>query len=264
MIFSWGQICILICSGILVGFINTLAGGGTVISISTFMFMGLPPIVANGTNRIAIFFQNIVAVYFFNKKKLIDWQRIIKVSVAVIVGSLLGAALAGKMSDTLFKYLFAIVIVLFGLSMIFNSKRWIKEKPEMQHQKMAWWKYLIFLVIGIYSGFIHVGCGYLFLAALVLLNGNELLKANAMKNTIVLLYIPFSLMVFAFQGNVCWTMGLIHSIGNMIGAAVAAKFALKSGQNVVKYILLALIVVVVLQLFGVITPESITSLFTKK
>jgi uncharacterized membrane protein YfcA len=74
---TWISIIILICSGIIVGFINTLAGGGTVVSLSVFMFLWLPPLVANGTNRIAIVFQNATAVAYFQKEKLINWRKII-------------------------------------------------------------------------------------------------------------------------------------------------------------------------------------------
>ncbi|HOH22693.1 MAG TPA: TSUP family transporter, partial [Bacteroidales bacterium] len=64
---TWVTVLILIISGVIVGFINTLAGGGTVISISVFMFLGLPPLVANGTNRVPIVFQNLASAYLYHK-----------------------------------------------------------------------------------------------------------------------------------------------------------------------------------------------------
>ena len=79
---------LLIISGIMVGFINTLAGGGTIISISLFMFLGLPPVVANGTNRIPIIFQTLTAVFLYQKKKLIDWNKGIKLSIPIVLGNI--------------------------------------------------------------------------------------------------------------------------------------------------------------------------------
>jgi len=254
---TWISIITLICSGIIVGFINTLAGGGTVVSLSVFMFFGLPPLVANGTNRVAIFFQNMTAVAFFQKKKMIDWHKVLHLGIPIIVGSLTGAMIAGTISNKLFLYIFAVVVILFGISMLINPNRYIQEKPELINRKTSGWQYLLFFFLGIYGGFVHVGIGYLLLAALVLINGYDLLKANVLKNVLVLLYIPFSLSIYAVQGNVCWTFGLVHAIGNIIGASLAARLAIKKGAPFIRYIVLILIGVVILQLFGVITPQTI-------
>ena len=249
---TWISIIILICSGIIVGFINTLAGGGTVVSMSVFMFLGLPPLVANGTNRIAIVFQNMTAVAYFHKNKLIDWHKILQLAVPLVVGSLTGALLAGYISNKWFQYVFAGVVILFGVSMLVNPNKYIYEKIHLVNKKPSPIQYLIFFFLGIYGGFVHVGIGYLLLAVLVLINGYDLLKANVLKNVLVLCYVPFSLIVYALQGNVYWGFGLVHAIGNIIGAGLAARLAIKKGAPFIRYILLILIVIVILQLVGVI------------
>ena len=254
---TWVSIIILICSGIIVGFINTLAGGGTVVSMSVFMFLGLPPLVANGTNRIGIVFQNATAVAYFQKSKLIDWRFIARLAAPVILGSLAGAVLAGFLSNKLFQYIFAGVVFLFGISLIVNPDRYIHERTDLVNRKISVQQYLLYFLLGIYGGFVHVGIGYLFLAVLVLSNGYNLLKANILKNVLVLLYVPFSLIVFALQGNVYWSFGLIHAIGNMIGASLAAHLAVKKGAPFIRYIVLVLIGIVILQLLGVITPRGL-------
>ena len=253
---TWISIIILICSGIIVGFINTLAGGGTVVSLSVFMFFGLPPLVANGTNRVAILFQNLTAVALFQKNKMINWRKVLHLGIPIILGSLTGAMIAGTISNKMFLYIFAVVVMLFGISMLINPNRYIHEKPELINRKITGWQYLLFFFLGIYGGFVHVGIGYLLLAALVLINGYDLLKANVLKNVLVMLYIPFSLFIYAFQGNVCWSFGLVHAIGNIIGASLAARLAIKKGASFIRYIVLILIGVVILQLLGVITPQT--------
>ncbi|MCL2245793.1 MAG: sulfite exporter TauE/SafE family protein [Lentimicrobiaceae bacterium] len=253
---TWISIIILICSGIIVGFINTLAGGGTVISLSVFMFFGLPPLIANGTNRIAIAFQNITAVAYFQKNKFIDWRKVLQLVVPLILGSLTGAAIAGFISNRLFQYIFAGMVILFGISMLINPNRYLHEKPDLVNRKVSPIQHLMFFLLGVYGGFVHVGIGYLLLAVLVLVNGYDLLKANVLKNVFVLCYIPFSLFIYALQGNVCWSFGLVHAIGNVIGAWLAARLAIKKGAPFIRYIVLILIVIVILQLIGVITPKS--------
>jgi len=253
---TWISIIILICSGIIVGFINTLAGGGTVISLSVFMFFGLPPLVANGTNRIAIILQNATAVGYFQRNKLIDWRKIIHYAVPVVLGSLTGAAIAGVISNQLFLYIFAVVVILFGIAMIFNPDRFIYERTDLVNRKITIWQYFIYFLIGIYGGFVHVGIGYLFLAVLVLGSGYDLLKANVIKCVLILFYVPFSLLVYTMQDNVCWSYGLIHGIGNIIGAGLAARLAIKKGAPFIRYIVLILIAIAILQLFGVINPAN--------
>jgi len=250
---TWISIIILIGSGIIVGFINTLAGGGTVVSLSVFMFLGLPPLVANGTNRIAIVFQNATAVAYFQKNKLIHWHKILRLAVPIVLGSITGAAIAGFLSNQWFLYIFAGVIILFGLSMIFNPNRYIHERTDLINRKISPLQYLLYFLLGIYGGFVHVGIGYLLLAVLVLSNGYDLLKANVLKNVMVLFYVPFSLIVYVCQGNVCWSYGLIHAVGNIIGAWLAARLAIKKGAPFIRYILIILIGIVILQLFGVVT-----------
>jgi uncharacterized membrane protein YfcA len=254
---SWFSIIILICSGILVGFINTLAGGGTVISLSVFMFFGLPPLAANGTNRVAILFQNFTAVAYFQKNKCIDWQKILHFGIPIIFGSLTGAFIAGYISNKWFLYIFAVTVILFGISMLINPNRYIHERTDLVNRKVTLLQYIVLFFLGIYGGFIHVGIGYLLLAVLVLMNGYDLLKANVLKNVLVLSYIPFSLLIYALQGNVCWSFGLVHAMGNIIGASLAARLAIKKGAPFIRYIVLILIVIVILQMFGAITPKTL-------
>jgi uncharacterized protein len=255
---TWIHVVILVCSGLVVGFINTLAGGGTIISLSVFMFFGLPPVMANGTNRIAVLLQNITAVANFSKKKMIDWNKALRLAVPITLGGVAGAFFANIISNVFFNYFFGFVIVLVGITLIFNPKRWLNEKENLVRKALKWWHYLLFFFIGIYGGFIHVGIGYLIMGSLVLGTGNELTKANAIKNFLVLSYIPLSLVIFAVQGNVNWEYGLIHGIGNIAGAQIASSIKFKHSGNLIRYIMIALIIVVILQLFQVINPQILS------
>jgi uncharacterized membrane protein YfcA len=254
---TWMHAIVLICSGLVVGFINTLAGGGTIISLSVFMFFGLPPVIANGTNRVAVLLQNITAVTNFARHKLIPWTRTYRLSVPIVAGACAGAWFAGVMSNTVFHYLFAAVAVLFATLLLTRPERWLKERADLLAQPSRPLHYLLMFGIGIYCGVIHVGAGYMILALLVLGTGYELLKANAIKNFLVMVYVPFSLLIFAWQGNVRWDYGLVHAIGNIIGAYIGSRVALRGGAPIIRYIMLVLISVVILQLMGVIQPETI-------
>lgn len=247
---------LLIISGIVVGFINTLAGGGTVLSISLFMFLGLPPVVANGTNRIPIIFQTLTAVILYQKKKMIDWSKGIKLSIPIILGNITGALLANFLPGNLFSYVFAVIVLLFGFSMIFDPNRWIHENKELQIKPVTIIQYITYFFFGIYGGFAHVGIGYLFLGMLVIVSGYDLIKANVLKIVFVMCSIPFSLIVYASQGNLDWGAGLIHAIGNIVGASFGVRFAVKKNITFIRYIVLSLVLLVILQLLGIVTPDK--------
>ena len=89
--FSVLEISILVVSGVMVAFINTFAGGGSIISISLFMVMGMSPFHANVANRLPVFFQTMASSYIFYKKKLLDLKRGFVIAIPMMMGSLVGA-----------------------------------------------------------------------------------------------------------------------------------------------------------------------------
>ena len=232
----------LVCSGLAVGFINTLAGGGTVISMTLFMMLGLDPMTANGTNRIPIVLQNLVAVTNFKRNKTLEIKTSIKWTIPVILGSILGSTLSMEINNTAFGICFVVVMVFMVLLLLFNPTAWIKGNPDKINKPVSFVEYFFLFLVGIYAGFIHVGAGYFLLAILVLMNGYNLLQANAIKNFIVLLYVPFSLAVFIYHGKVNYEYGFIHAIGNVIGAYIASRWAINWGVNFIRWMVIVFIV----------------------
>jgi hypothetical protein len=242
----------LILSGVLVGFINTLAGGGTIISLSLLMALGLPPTVANGTNRIAVFFQTLAASNSFNKHKILDIRKGLWLGIPTTIGSVLGAWVAVDINEDIFKKAMVFIMFLMVFFLFYNPERWLLGKVELLSKKIDWKMILIFTLIGFYGGFIHVGVGYFLLGALVLGIGYDLVRANALKVFIVFLYVPFSLLVFIWNDQVSFKYGLIHAIGNVIGALIASKFAIKQGANFVRWVIVLVVIITTLDVFDLI------------
>jgi uncharacterized protein len=242
----------LIVSGLFVGFINTLAGGGTIISLSLFMFLGLPANVANGTNRIAVVFQNIVGVYNFRKNGMLKTEKAWKMAVPVIIGSVVGAKIAANLNEGFIEIAIAIAMIIMLFFLLVKPGNWLKGNEILQNRPMNIQTYVLYFIIGVYAGFIHLGTGYFLLATLVLNCGYDLIRANALKNLIVLLYVPFTLIVFVLQDQVVWKYGLIHAIGNIIGAHIASRYAIKWGTNFVRWVIMIVIILSVADLLNVI------------
>lgn len=257
---SWSEITILILSGVLAGFINTLAGGGTVITVSLLIFLGLPAGTANGTNRIAVIFQTLVAVFSFNRQKMLDLRKGLLFSVPTVGGSVVGAFAATRFSDGLLEKIIAMVMLLMLFFIIYKPERWLKGKEDLQKKKVSVFQVLIYLLIGFYGGFIHIGVGFFLIAALVLSSGYDVMRANAIKNLLVLVYSVFALIIFIIYGQVDFKTGLILSCGNVVGAWLATRYAVKWGVNFVRWVLVIFILIAVLQLFGWIDFGSLYGL----
>ena len=254
---SWLTIVALIVSGVLVGFINTLAGGGTAISIVVLMMLGLPANVANGTNRIAVIFQNITSVQAFNKQKLLPWRKALLLALPTIIGSIIGAWIAVDINEAFFRKAMAVIMLVMLFFVIVKPSVWLKERKHLTEKPVSVLELIIFFLIGIYGGFIQIGVGYYLLAAIVLGSGFELVKANAIKVLIVLLYTLAALVVFIYNKQVHWQFGLIHAIGNIIGAWIATRLAIKKGVEFVRWVIIVIIVVFSADLLGIISIKGI-------
>ncbi len=253
---SWLIVFALIFSGVFVGFINTLAGGGTIISIALLMVLGLPANVANGTNRIAVIFQNITSAGSFAQQKVLDFRKGSWLALPTIIGSVIGAQLAVDIQEELFRKAMAVIMLVMLFFIIYKPSVWLKGQDKLVLRKVSVWQYIIFFFIGLYGGFIQVGVGYFLLAGIVLGAGYDLVKANAIKVWIVLLYTPFALIVFVLNGQVNWKYGLIHAIGNVTGAYIASKWAVSWGTNFVRWVIVVVILIFSSDLLGLINIKE--------
>ena len=250
------EIIALITSGLFVGFINTLAGGGTIISLTVLMLLGLPPSVANGTNRVAIVLQNLTSVANFKKKKYLDTKKGLKLGIPTVIGSIVGVFIVVKLDEQIIQYCFGAIMVVMLFFLIYKPDQWLKGKEELLNKPITWKIYVLMFFIGVYGGVIHVGIGYFILFALIFGMGFDLVKGNAMKNLLVLMYVPFTLIIFVLNDQVRWDYGLTHAIGNIIGAYVASKWAMEWGAKFVRYLMMVISAFSVLQMIGVLDLRS--------
>ena len=244
------EIIVLIVAGVLVGFINTLAGGGSIISLSLLMVLGLPPNVANGTNRIGIMVQNIIATLSFKQQKVLDFKKGLALGIPAMVGAVGGALIAVRISEDVLKVAMGVIMLLMLVFVLYNPKKWLYGDEAKAGKKISYKQVIIFFLIGVYGGFIQVGVGYMLLAALILGAGYSLVKANAVKVLIILLYLPFSLVVYILDDEVNWAYGLVMTIGNVTGAYIASRLAVKRGAGFVRIVIVVVIFLTAGHLFG--------------
>ncbi len=233
----------VVLAGLLAGFINTLAGSGSLISLPMLIFAGLPANVANGTNRIAILLQNIVAVRGYHGQSLLDWKRGLWLATPTTIGAIIGARIAVDLPEATMRRAIGAIMVMMLFVLLVNPKRWIVGKEGKTQSRPGLKEMAVFVLIGVYGGFIQAGVGIFTLAGLVLGAGYDIVRANAIKVLLVLIFTVPALAVFALhhQVNVGW--GLLLAVGNMTGAWLGTRFAARPGAAVWVHRLLVIVVI---------------------
>lgn len=235
---EWYMYILVVLAGMAAGFINTLAGSGSLITLPLLMFLGLPANVANGTNRIAILLQSLVGSVGFKKSQQLELKTGLWLAIPTVIGSVAGALFALELNDMMMKRAIGMLLVVMFFMVLFKPEVWLKGKQSGGAVKINGLTLLIFFVIGLYGGFIQAGVGFFLLGGLVMGAGFDLIKANALKNLLVFLYTPFALVVFIVNHQVDYKAGLILALGSMIGAWMATKIAVGRGTAFVRYVLL--------------------------
>jgi len=243
-------IAILITAGFVVGVINTFAGSGSAITYSLFMLMGIPAGEANGTLRLGVVMQTLAASFNFFKGNILELRKGLILGIPTVIGSFTGAQIAVNLDKNIFEIIVGFAVIVMLITVFFKPDKWIKGQANKIKPKPTYLQILIFFLIGIYGGFIHIGVGIFLLAGLVLNAGYDLVKANALKVFIVLLYSPIALIVYIMNDQVWFLIGGIAAIGNLAGGIVASKFALKRGAGAIRIILIVVLTLFAAKLFG--------------
>tara|TARA_Y100001936_G_scaffold243126_1_gene281488 strand:+ start:531 stop:1283 length:753 start_codon:yes stop_codon:yes gene_type:complete len=230
---AFNDIIILLICGVIAGFINTVAGGGSLLTLPILIFMGLPSNIANGTNRIAIFMQNIFSISGYKSRGVSDFKYSSWLSVSALIGSIIGAKIAININEDMFNKILSVVIIIVVLSIIYNKKPFNINSENISIEKKII-SVIMFFFIGIYGGFIHAGVGFLILSILSNYNGIQLSKANSIKVFVVFVYTFFALIVFIMENKINWILGINLGIGNSIGGWIASRWSYNKPDKIIK------------------------------
>ena len=243
------HIPVIFTAGILAGFINTLAGGGSLLTLPILIFLGLPTAVANGTNRIAIVAQCAFAVAGFKKKGVSSFKLSLLLSTPAIIGAIIGAYFAVDISDVLFRRVLAVIMLLVLGLILWNPRQDSSGSSNSLGRRQLITAMTVFFFIGIYGGFIQVGVGFIIIAALTTITKFNLVVTNSHKVFIAGIYTIFALIVFAFNGKVCWEIGLCLAAGMGLGGWIGSHWAVKKGERWIRVVLTICVIAMVIKLF---------------
>jgi len=237
-------LAVLAILGMIAGWINTLAGGGSNLTLPMLMVLGLPPDVANGTNRVGVIMQGAVAVQGFHKYGKLDTQSIWPILIPNLMGGCIGAVAAAVMPNVALKPLL-LGTVLTMSAIILIRPGFIAPEPgtpvrSPNEHRGAWWGLFI---AGIYGGFVQASVGFILLAALAGGLRYDLVRANALKMVCTLAFTSVSLAIFIWFDLIEWVPGLVLAGGTMIGTYAGVRFAVSVKQSTIKWFLFAMTLV---------------------
>ena len=229
----------LALGGLVAGVINTLAGGGSLITVPLLVFMGLPATMANGTNRIGVLFQNCVSSWRFRREGFDGLREAVPVLIPTLLGSAIGAAVASRMSAELFKQVFGVAMVFLLIPMLRSKPPSSDSAALSPRTKFA--NIAIFFGIGLYGGAIQAGVG-LFLIAALARSGLDLVRANAIKVIIVGALTLIAVPVFIAHDQVDWPFASALVVGFGIGGEVGARAAVRGGERLIRPVLIVAVI----------------------
>ncbi|MGD8861544.1 MAG: sulfite exporter TauE/SafE family protein [Myxococcales bacterium] len=242
------QLFALLSVGVAAGFVNVVAGGGSLLTMPLMIFLGLPETTANGTARVAIFVQNASAVVAYRRAGGLDLSQVKPLLLPAILGAVGGAAIASRLSDEGFRD--ALGVVMLGCAvLVAASPGGLFAAGERRAPRMGAMRvWPIMFAIGVYGGAIQAGVGYLILAGLTLGLGLPLVEANILKILVVFAYTPIALVVFFRHGQVDLVAGLALAAGQALGGYLGARAALRRGERLIRILLLVAVIASALKL----------------
>ena len=243
---EWMQYLILFGVGFVAGTLNVVAGGGSFLTLPVLIFMGLPPVTANGTNRVAILLQNVGAGWGFHRHRVVDWRAVLWAAAPATLGAIFGAWLALAVGDEAFKRILAFLMIALTLWTLWDPLK-NKALPEGAARIRTQTVALGFFVVGIYAGFVQAGVGFLILATTTLA-GLDLVRGNAVKVLSLVASTFMSLGIFAWQGKVYWWLGLALAVGTVLGGLLGVRLTVLKGHTWVKGVVTVTVILFALKL----------------
>jgi uncharacterized membrane protein YfcA len=221
--------------GVIAGFLNVMAAGGSLLTLPMLIFLGFPAATANGTNRVAILVQSMAAVTAFRQQGYAETRAGLPFALMAVPGAIAGALVAVRVSDDAFRAILAAVLVLSVVGLLFPSRR--RRDAGESSRRTYVVALLSFVGVGFYGGFIQAGVGFLFMLVFHRLLGLDLVRTNVYKVLVVLFLSTPALVVFIVTGNVVWGTALVLAAGTATGAVVATRVSVKGGERPIRIVL---------------------------
>jgi len=242
---------IVFAAAFVAGAINSVAGGGTLVSFPTLVWLGVPSKLANGTNTVALWPGSLGSVWGYRREMRGLDPRVYALVVPSLLGGIAGAVLLELTPTAIFDRLIPFLILFATLLF------WVQEPIQrrfnlsaMHEARSHWlsWTMLFQLAVGIYGGYFGAGIGILMLAALSLMGHSDIHQMNGVKNLLALTINGIASVYFIYVGLVVWQDALVMMAGAIVGGVGGAGIARRLGRTAVRRIVIAIGVVMAISM----------------
>ena len=238
-------IAMLATGGLAAGVVNTVAGGGSMLTVPLLVMLGLPGTVANGTNRVGILVQNLAAMRGFHRGGVAALQESVPILLPLCAGALVGAAAVSQVSDEAFERSFGLLMLV-----VLAPTLWAPRASQANHRPWpAPLRTAVFLAIGAYGGAFQAGVGIALLLALGRTE-HDLVTANAIKVIVIAAVTLLSLPVFLIEQQIAWGPALVLAAGFGVGGQLGARLALRGGERIIRATLAVAVVALAARMLG--------------
>lgn len=214
------------------GFVDSIAGGGGLITMPALLSVGLSPVQALATNKLQGTGGTLSASYYFVSRGKVKPGDIKLAILMTFAGSVLGTILVQMIDASVLEQL--IPFLLIGIVLYFTFSPSISDSDSRQKISMMAFSFSAAIAIGFYDGFFGPGTGSFFTIAFVGLMGFSVVKATAHTKILNCTSNMASLLFFILGGNVVWSAGLVMMAGQVIGARLGSKVVVKNGQKLIR------------------------------
>ncbi len=226
---------LLFLAGLLAGFIDSIAGGGGMITIPAMLLAGIPPLQTLGTNKLQSLFGSASASWSYARHGHVDlrmqWPMALMAALGAVGGALLATVVPGDWLKMALPFLLIAIAVYFGL------KPNIGDVDKHRRMSVTAFGFGFVPVVGFYDGVFGPGTGSFLMLGFVSLAGYGILKATAHTKFLNFGSNVGGFAVFLATGAVLWKVGLAMGAGQFIGAQLGSRFAMKQGAKIIKPLL---------------------------
>jgi uncharacterized membrane protein YfcA len=225
MSFSPEIAAVVVVAGLLCGFLNTVASSGSAVSLPILLWIGLPAVDANATNRVPVLIGAIAATIGLARNGVVPWPRALLAAIPVTLGAALGALL----SEAIPSHDLRLVItgaVVAALILILAKLKDVISSAAVGTVRFGWRPMLLLFLVGVWTGFIVLDCATYMLLVLVLMAGLPLVEANAIKNVLLVPTTAVAMLIFASNQSIDWSLGGAMALGSIVGGFLGTRLAI--------------------------------------
>lgn len=231
------EVAAIVAAGFVAGVVNTMAGGGSLLTVPLLVMMGMPGTIANGTNRVSVFVQSAVGALRFRAEGVSGFSKSLPVLLPMVLGGTIGAYAVARLDDATFERLFGILMLLLLVPALRQPRNAALDSEGRAMRPLGPTASAItFFAIGLYGGAFQAGVG-IFLVLALARAGHGLVVANSIKAVAVAAFTAVAVAIFVFEGQVIWLPALLLSAATAAGAAVGVRVAVRGGDRVIRPVL---------------------------